>query len=525
MNTIPSIIEKYTGAMLASAIGDALGWPNEHNNRKANVSQQNSDTFIEWTRYSGGRFWNHAETILPGEYSDDTQMILAVSRSIFSEDWKNTFLRNELPFWLDYERGGGNATKNAAKIAKAGKIPWEASPNMPYFNAGGNGASMRILPHIISQANDHSKFEEILVDVIKNSIFTHGHPRAILGAACYAYALFCLLKKEIVLCFGELIDSVIDGIGQWSSFPDSVIFSNWIREAEACFGNNYASIWSSTVSSMLEKLMYMKSSIRKGLLAKDEDILRKLECFDKANGAGDVAALSALYLASKYSSNPVLGIKTAAYAKGADTDTIASMTGGLLGMLNGTAWIPTEWKSVQDYQSIINITGILLSEDMKEAAERESAQYRSSNKAQENKWILSSIGKIRMLASSTIPSGSSGNIIVKKMETEFGQTFYTKNFVRIKGKAVPYVEANPLQLTLNEANSAAFILNAQDIAELESHPALQKITFRKVMQIISRLYCYHEDSALIAKKLNVQENAVEAVKQYVVLIDKRIDFT
>ena len=121
---------------------------------------------------------------------------------------------------------------------------------------------------------------------------------------------------------------------------------------------------------MFQKLEFIKSSLKKGLILDDTKVLTNLECFGESNGAGDVAALAGIYLASKYANNPVLGIKVPAFSFGADTDTIASISGGLLGMLNGTDWIPSEWLAVQDYDCLIHITELLLANNKKEAHQK-----------------------------------------------------------------------------------------------------------------------------------------------------------
>jgi len=92
-------------------------------------------------------------------------------------------------------------------------------------------------------------------------------------------------------------------------------------------------------------------------------VLTELECSGKANGAGDVAALATIYLASRYANNPSLGIKVPALSFGADTDTVTSITGGLVRMLSGANWIPTEWKAVQEYDCLIQITELLLADN------------------------------------------------------------------------------------------------------------------------------------------------------------------
>ena len=91
MSTNISILDRCTGAMLGSAIGDALGWPNENRSGNIHKLEIKNDSFIRWSRRTGGKYWNHVEEILPGEYSDDTQLILAVSRSFISGNWQYFF--------------------------------------------------------------------------------------------------------------------------------------------------------------------------------------------------------------------------------------------------------------------------------------------------------------------------------------------------------------------------------------------------------------------------------------------------
>ncbi|NJD02027.1 MAG: hypothetical protein FIA99_05405 [Ruminiclostridium sp.] len=129
-----------------------------------------SDKFLEWTRRSGGWYWSHNEKILPGEYSNDTQMILAVARSIITGNWEYTLTKKELPYWLGYERGGGSALKNAAKLLKNSVVPWESKESREYYMAGGNGAAMRILPHVIAAAQKRDMaFRLSVIPCITNS--------------------------------------------------------------------------------------------------------------------------------------------------------------------------------------------------------------------------------------------------------------------------------------------------------------------------------------------------------------------
>ena len=55
--------EKYTGALIGAAIGDALGWPNEQNSKNINKNRNSIRTYVEWNRRAGGRYWPYEEKI------------------------------------------------------------------------------------------------------------------------------------------------------------------------------------------------------------------------------------------------------------------------------------------------------------------------------------------------------------------------------------------------------------------------------------------------------------------------------
>lgn len=511
MSSALTDLEKCTGAMLASAIGDALGWPNESRANNVEKGSKKYDSFVEWTRHCRGNNW-HYEKIFPGEYSDDTQMILAVSRSIIAGNWENIFANNELPYWLEYQRGGGRALLKAANSCKKGKLLWETINAREYFNAGGNGTVMRIMPHVIA-GSKKSTLNKVISEVIKDSIITHGHPRAILGATCYAYALDYLLKKETVLEYGELITAVIEGQSVWGAFPDKEMFKNWIDVAVRVTNSQYLDEWNSVLTHMLEQLHYISLALKKGLMVDDFEVLTKLECFGKANGAGDVAILAAIYFTSKYANNPVLGIKTPAYLAGIDTDTIASITGGLLGMLCGRKWIPLEWKMVQDYDCFIKIAEILLSDDMAKCAKGTVINVKRKYKDWEN----TPIGKMHLLNTFVVTQNKKVTVVISKWESTLGQTLYFKEYqqekseYRRQGNKVETIQNNDFSLE----DTKQVIFNANDVIYLQRVSELQKISFKKIMKIIERLLRTDEDGFLIAKQMKVDRSIVELLKQYI----------
>lgn len=519
---IPVQIEKCKGAMVACAIGDALGWPNEPRSKNRAKKPKVTDEFVAWIRSSNNPRW-HDERILPGEYSDDTQMILSVARSIITGDWERFFAEKELPFWLNYERGGGGALLKAAKSYKKGLSPWQSEYARDYFNAGGNGAAMRILPHVIASAKTPDT-ARLMMDVIKNTRITHGHPRAFLGATCYAYALDYLLRKDTVLEYGELITAIMKGQEAWGMLPGSDILGEWIDIAQKHCEFDFWVEWESTRTRMVRQLEFIEESLKKGLILDDTKVLTDLECFGKANGAGDVAALAAIYLASRYANNPSLGIKIPAFSFGADTDTIASITGGLLGMLSGTSWIPEEWKMVQDYDCLLQMTELLLADNKKEATKKEVA----GAKAQNNRWNITPIGKMRLVDEKNVPNGKNGVVLIKKWQTTLGQTLYTKTFQPKdkENQPLPYVELpqagrqlqpeKQLQPNASLKEQRKFVLNPEGIADLLDNPKFKtNITVGKVLKIIGSLMEGKETSVDIARQFHVEPSVVEQIEKYI----------
>lgn len=542
---IPTQIEKCKGAMLATAIGDALGWPNEPRSKNRTKKPKVVDHFVEWTRSSNNPRW-HDEKILPGEYSDDTQLTLSVARGIITGNWENFFAEKELPFWLNYERGGGGALLKAAKSCKNGLLLWQSQYNRDYFNAGGNGAVMRILPHVIASAKT-ADTTKLMLDVIKDTLITHGHPRAFLGATCYAYALDYLLRKDTVLEYGELVTAVIDGQNVWGAALDSDVFGKWLSIAKQCHDYDFLVEWENVRDRMVRQLEFIRLSLKKGLILEDIKVLTDLECFDKSNGAGDVTVLSAIYLASKYANNPSLGIKIPAFSFGADTDTIASITGGLLGMLNGMNWIPTEWREVQDYNCLIQMTELLMADDKKEATKKEVAEAKTQN----SQWKATPIGKMRFIESKSVPNGKNGIVIIEKWQTTLGQTLYTKTFQPkeissrfysfgkqesaheqisyyndldsqmqnesgLTSMDLPQVTKSGQKNNAFPKESKQFVLNLMGISDLLDNPQFKKsITIGKTLKIIKSLIDGEETRANIAKKYNVEQSFVEEIEKHV----------
>ena len=352
--TIKLKTSKAVGGMLGAAYGDALGWPNERigKSKATKLPQGRLHDFRRWIRRSGGRFSPYVETIEAGEYSDDTQLILCLCRSLQKGDlWWDYFTKVELPFWSAYERGGGGATKRAVDSWLNGVAPWSSNRKSQdvkkYFDAGGNGVAMRTLPHLLRLAE--KDFPEIAANIFLDGIATHGHPRALLGALAYGFALWVAFRKNSKLAYGELVEELIKNADFWSALPAPPALSpEWKNQAERNL-QGYAKLWDSAKAEVLEYLEVCRTELAKGALSFDDDALKKLQCFNsKISGAGTVAAIATVYLASRHAADPINGVVKAAFAIGSDTDTIASMTGGLLGCVNGSDWLSPVREGIQD---------------------------------------------------------------------------------------------------------------------------------------------------------------------------------
>ena len=345
--------EKVVGSVLGAAVGDALGWPLEGRARKytssvnSNVGRKQEQQFLNWTR-GGSRFEPYREPIAAGEYSDDTQLLLSTARSILhGHDWWERFAFVELPFWQMYERGGGGATKRAAQSWLSGKPPWKSSQTRgKYLDAGGNGVAMRILPHVLA-AEKGSEGQDIAKQIVMNGISTHGHPRALVGALLHGMTLWLSLRQEEMLEFGALTHAVSRDFPKWAQMPEPLV--SWRDAFSDSEFSDYKIAWENTVGECMELIDLAAEGLRLGPLSAGPETLHKMGALNaKTNGSGTITAAASLFLASRYAAAPLQGLMVAASAKGADTDTVASMCGSILGAIHGDEWLGHFADSVQD---------------------------------------------------------------------------------------------------------------------------------------------------------------------------------
>ncbi len=344
------------GLFLGAAVGDALGWPQEQRSgivggaRSRNVKPQ--PAFREWRRNAGTQFGRYIETVGAGEYSDDTQLLLAVARACGRGDqWLDHLTLVELPAWLAYQRGGGRAVLTAARAWLNGHAPWvegskQADPSK-YFGAGANGVAMRVAPHALALCD--ASAEDLVSRVLRDGITTHGHPRALLGGALHALTMRSLLRQSSTLGYGELIEQVRAETSWRRPELGDVLPQEWLHAYEQRTRSRPQDDWSAAVKEVDTMLDVTEAALKRGALADDEATLRDLGCFDpKVNGSGTVSAVAALYLVARSAARPMSGLLGSAFLGNADTDTLASMVASTLGALHGADWLGTLTTEVQD---------------------------------------------------------------------------------------------------------------------------------------------------------------------------------
>ena len=339
--------ESIRRSLLWSAYGDALGFVSELCTKsmfEKRVSGRNRITsLLSWNRRIGGR--NGVHIALPiGCYSDDTQLRLATCRSLVGDGRfdADTFAKIELPIWLSYQLGGGRSTKAGAHSLKKNDATWNSNfyvtENIQYVNAGGNGAAMRIQPHVWC-AHIDKKGISILRDVIRNTIITHGHCRAIVGAAFHAMCL-----RHAIIC------QEMPGPNEWFDLlkfiwkiPDVVAADEelnliWLPTWER---NSRKTIEEAISETVLELRQDIELAV--GLLDGAERLqetsriyssfAEKIGGFEKGQvGSGVKTIVLAAFLGYLFRNRPHEGIVEAANLLGTDTDTIATMAGALLGV-------------------------------------------------------------------------------------------------------------------------------------------------------------------------------------------------
>ena len=331
-------------SMLWAAYADALGFISESvddKGLKRRIGGTALDRLMPWNRRIGGRGGVEVE-LFTGCWSDDTQLRMAICRSIAHYGFDiETFAHIELPVWPAYALGAGLASKAAAANLGKRDTLWYANTFRGWTEAGGNGAAMRIQPHVWASTDLENGY---MLDVIIDCVCTHGHPRAIVGACFHASTLAHCLRFGNIPNWKKCKDIAIELKGEYQKIESHInLGATWMILWEKETGKKFEDVWDLTIDELCETIHRAESlGYKITLTDKYHEICEGLGLRNKQQrGSGILTPVAAVALA-QISPNSYEGVRTAANALLTDTDSIGTMTGALLGACHASDPPPQE---------------------------------------------------------------------------------------------------------------------------------------------------------------------------------------
>ena len=318
---------------LWAAYGDALGWISEMTDASGLKRRTGGPPLrepIAWKRRIGGRAGVTA-SLPKGCYSDDSQLRLATSRAIRPDGFDvEAFAKVELPVWLSYALGGGRSTSVAATRLGKPRSSWFANSFKGWTASGGNGAAMRVQPHVwAARTPDYP--ESFILDIVRNTICTHSHPRGLMGAILHALSVAraistgnCPSPRDLQadIEIAEHLPAIMN--------PDTEL-QYWLTAFERESGG-FDDAWAQAIRETREAVQLVAEPMPElSGVERYRNIINRLDLRNpKCRGSGTLTAVAAVGL-TWCEKRPIETMRIAANALGTDTDTIATMAGAILG--------------------------------------------------------------------------------------------------------------------------------------------------------------------------------------------------
>jgi poly(ADP-ribose) glycohydrolase ARH3 len=298
-----TLIDRFRGALVGTAIGDALGAPVEGHSHVPSA-------YLESL---------HDKTDLT--YTDDTAMTIGVARSLVEHDrfvgqhMAETFaaIHDREP-WRGY---GAGPPQVFTRLAQG--VPWDRAARDLFDGQGsfGNGGAMRVAPVALHAFPDYQRTARL---ARLSASITHTHPLGLDGAAVQAVAISYALQTTGPLDPADLVSTLVEHV-------ESSVFES--------------------------KLKFIGLNMGERSLDELADVL----------GTGIAAHASVPTAVASYMTHPDSFAEAvlAAIGLGGDTDTIGAMTGAIAGARHGYTAIPTPWKGVEGADQLISLADSLAS--------------------------------------------------------------------------------------------------------------------------------------------------------------------
>jgi ADP-ribosylglycohydrolase len=258
--------------------------------------------------------WHGWKSGPKGTITDDTQLTIEVARTYLECSCLDPArFAERVDAWLDHGRGKGRTCTQAARRIRAGE-PWSRS-GVP---SAGNGAAMRAAPIGLVRVDD---LDALRLDAALSAIPTHADGMAIASACALAFAVAYLLRTtagdlEPEAFIGAVVQS-LEGIPD-PGHPERRVGAGPLRVRLA------------------ERIAELPDIL---------DVSWQEAMQRTWNGACVLESLpAAFYFFLAYRDDPEEAIVRAASA-GYDCDTVASMTGNLIGAYHGLEALPERWRA------------------------------------------------------------------------------------------------------------------------------------------------------------------------------------
>jgi ADP-ribosyl-[dinitrogen reductase] hydrolase len=308
---------KKIATLVGCAIGDALGNPFE-------TKPADNPKLVAWDGQfqAGGTFWVGE----PGQYTDDTLMSIALATSLVEHNGFNAEdVAQRYLAWMESgnTRGIGGTTAAALHNIKNGMSYLESglSLNNDGTPVGGNGTAMRASPIGLAYRHDLSKLLSVAVE---DASITHNSDEPKMGSIAVALGTALLAMGDVPAVKHSSL-GVLPGVINVLSVNDCIVVAKL-------------------------KLAYE--------LWKDE--VPAEEALAEIGTRGYVpetvaAAFYCLAATDNFKDCVVMAVKG-----GGDTDTTAAIVGAMAGTLYGLEGIPEEYKSVENFELLQDLTDELI---------------------------------------------------------------------------------------------------------------------------------------------------------------------
>lgn len=322
--SIQTTKSRVRGAIVGTAIGDALGMPVE--GLKPSTIAKRYGVIRSFTAPRKGTWAKRTHNLKRGQWTDDTQLMLAIGESIAERgcfDFADIAKRHILT--MKDKRGWGGSTISGITKIKAGVNWWNSAKP----DGAGNGTPMKIAPiGVLLALRKVMEFESSSA-IVNISRMTHGDPRPAVAGILQASAVACGI------------------IGGSKGLCASIINSpHHARALEETFGRVQNGL---QISECLDKAM-------------DLACTGSVEQIRGAVGAGSFVAESFPFtfaLVWKLGDDPERCLQTIVN-QGGDADTTGAMAGALLGSAYGLSAFPSRWRrGLEAYKRLLSLADSL----------------------------------------------------------------------------------------------------------------------------------------------------------------------